>query len=195
MWCAFPSHTFQDWSWLEALIQPSACQSWIWLSWENWHPPWCVCLHWHTTSWPADRTSRISHCVWDALWMGVGRQHWYLYTHHSCCDLSCLLCYRWRYSLPILGGRQAPSLIPEEHSAVQHFKNNHYHTESGKFMVPLPKRESTKPIGESRSLVLVLVLVLVVWRFLSLEHTLHARGQFDEFNAVMKEYFDFGMLS
>ena len=76
------------------------------------------------------------------------------------------------------------SLTPEERSVVQHFKANHRHTESGRFIVPLPKRENTKTFGESRS--------LVVRRFLSIERTLHAKNQFDEFNEVMKEYFDLG---
>ena len=75
-------------------------------------------------------------------------------------------------------------LTPEERSVIQHFKTNHRRTESGRFIVPLPKRENTRLIGESRS--------LVVRRILSLEHTLHARAQFDEFNEVMKEYLDLG---
>ena len=50
--------------------------------------------------------------------------------------------------------------------------------EGGRFVVPLPRRDSAKPIGESRS--------LVVWRFLSLERNLHLKGQFSELN-VMKE--------
>jgi negative regulator of replication initiation len=51
-------------------------------------------------------------------------------------------------------------------------------------VVPLPRRENTKSIGESLS--------LVVRRFLSLKRSLHARGQFGEFSEVMKEYFDLG---
>ena len=51
-------------------------------------------------------------------------------------------------------------------------------------MVPLPKREKAKQIGESRS--------LAVRRLLSLEQTLHARRQFDEFDQVIKEYFHLG---
>ena len=76
------------------------------------------------------------------------------------------------------------SLTPEERCAVQHFESNHRRTESGRFVVPLPRRDSAKPIGESRS--------LVVRRFLSLERNLHLKGQFDEFNNVMKEYFNLG---
>ena len=72
----------------------------------------------------------------------------------------------------------------EERSVVQHFKTNHRRTESGRFVVPLPKRENVQPLGESRS--------LVIRRFLSLERTLHSRHQFDEVDEVMKEYFKLG---
>ena len=50
-------------------------------------------------------------------------------------------------------------------------------------MVPLPKREDSKPLGESRS--------KAVRRFLSLERSLRPAGQ-DEFHSVMNEYFDLG---
>jgi hypothetical protein len=55
---------------------------------------------------------------------------------------------------------------------------------NGRFVVPLPKKQNVKPIGESRS--------QAVRRFLSLEHTLRAKNQFDQFGEVMKEYFDVG---
>ena len=74
------------------------------------------------------------------------------------------------------------SLSPEERSAIQHFKTHGRRAENGRFVVPLPKRENVKPLGESRS--------QAVRRCLSLERTLHARSQFDEFGKVMKEYFD-----
>ena len=76
------------------------------------------------------------------------------------------------------------SLTPEERTVVQHFKANHRRTENGRFVVPLPKRENTKLLGESRS--------QAVRRLFSLERTLHARNQFEEFDKVMKEYFDLG---
>ena len=75
-----------------------------------------------------------------------------------------------------------PSLTPEERSVVQHFQTNHYRDESGRFVVPLPRRPDAKPLGESRS--------QAVRRFLSLEHSLHCKGQFADFNVVMQEYFD-----
>ena len=53
------------------------------------------------------------------------------------------------------------TLSPEERSAVQHFKMNHTRTKEGRFMVPLPKQENAKPLGESRS--------QAVHRFLSLD--------------------------
>lgn len=76
------------------------------------------------------------------------------------------------------------TLSPEERSAIQHFKANQTRTKDGRFIVPLPKRENVKPLGESRS--------QAIHRFLALERTLHSKNQFQEFGAVMKEYFDLG---
>ena len=76
------------------------------------------------------------------------------------------------------------SLSPEEKSAVQHFKVNHSRTEGGRFVVPLPRKENCKPLGESRS--------QAVRRFLSLERTLHSKNQFGAFRAVMNEYLELG---
>ena len=73
-----------------------------------------------------------------------------------------------------------PSLTPEERSVVQHFEANHTRTESGRFLVPLPRKPDAKSLGESRS--------QAVRRFLSLEHSLRCKGQFTEFGAVMEEY-------
>ena len=67
---------------------------------------------------------------------------------------------------------------------MQHFELNHSRASSGRFVVSLPKRKNIRPLGESRS--------QVVDRFLSLERTLHAKGQFNEFSTIMQEYFDLG---
>ena len=67
---------------------------------------------------------------------------------------------------------------------MHHFRDNHSRTDSGRFVVPLPKKPDAKAIGESRS--------QAVRRFLSLERSLHAKNQFDEFGSVMKEYLDMG---
>ena len=72
-------------------------------------------------------------------------------------------------------------LSPEERSVMQHFKEMHYRNEVGRFVVPLPKKPHAKPLGESRS--------QAVRRFLSLERSLHCKGQFKAFSDVMKEYF------
>ena len=72
----------------------------------------------------------------------------------------------------------------EEKLVLQHYKSNHYRTESGAFVVPLPKREDSKPLGESRS--------KAVRRFLSLERSLCPAGHKDEFDSVMNEYFELG---
>ena len=75
-------------------------------------------------------------------------------------------------------------LTPEERLVVQHFKDNHSQSEDGRFIVPLPKKPHAKSLGESRS--------QAVRRFLSLEQSLHAKEQFDEFDSVMNEYFEIG---
>ena len=74
------------------------------------------------------------------------------------------------------------TMSPEERSVVLHFKDNHRRSANGRFIVPLPKRPQYKPLGESRS--------QAVRRFLSLEKSLRSKGQFQEFSAVMEEYFD-----
>ena len=74
------------------------------------------------------------------------------------------------------------SLSAEERSVVQHFKDNHSCTKSARFIVPLPKKPYAKALGESRS--------QAVRRFFSLERSLRSRDQFEEFGAVMEEYFE-----
>ena len=73
-------------------------------------------------------------------------------------------------------------LFPEERSVVNHFRDNHTRTENGRFVVPLPKKPETKPLGESRS--------QAVRRYLALERSLRSRNQFEDFNAVMQEYLE-----
>lgn len=76
------------------------------------------------------------------------------------------------------------SLTPEERTVVQHFKENHSCTPNGQFIVPLPKQQHTKPLRESRS--------QAVRRFLALERSLYSKGQFNDFNAMITEYFQMG---
>ena len=67
-------------------------------------------------------------------------------------------------------------------AAVLHFKENHRRTESGRFIVPLPRKSNPLSLGESRS--------QAVRRFLSLERSLHSKNEFSAFDEVMQEYFD-----
>lgn len=48
--------------------------------------------------------------------------------------------------------------------------------------MPLPKKPDARPLGESRS--------QAVRRILSLERSLHSKGEFHEFQVVIHEYFD-----
>ena len=74
-----------------------------------------------------------------------------------------------------------PILSRDEKYVVDHFRDNHYHDETGRFVVPLPKKSSTGPLGESRS--------QAVRRFHTLERSLRAKGQFAEFAETIDEYF------
>ena len=62
-----------------------------------------------------------------------------------------------------------------------HFRDNHSHTDSGRFVVPLPKKPHAKANGKSRS--------QAKRQFLSLKHSLHTKNQF---GSVMKEDFNMG---
>ena len=73
------------------------------------------------------------------------------------------------------------NLSPEEKFVVQHFDENHCRTPNGRFIVPLPKKPHAPPLGESRT--------LAVRRFLCLERSLRAKGEFDAVESVIKEYF------
>ena len=64
---------------------------------------------------------------------------------------------------------------------MKHFKENHFRLPDGRFAVPLPRRDNAPKIGESRS--------QAVRRFLSLERSLHAKGQLSAFADVIEEYF------
>ena len=74
------------------------------------------------------------------------------------------------------------NLTPEERTVVRHFKESHSRSEAGRFIVPLPKNAQCKQIGESRS--------QAVRRFHSLERSLYANRQFEEFAGVMNEYLE-----
>ena len=70
----------------------------------------------------------------------------------------------------------------EEQAVVRHFRDNHFRTEGGRFAVPLLRKPDAMPLGETRS--------QAVRRFIALERSLRSKGQFEEFNIAMREYFD-----
>ena len=80
--------------------------------------------------------------------------------------------------------KEIPLLSHEEREVVRHFESNHYRKDDGRFVVPLPRNNTCKPIGESRT--------QAVRRFISLEKALHSNGQFKAFETVMSEYMDLG---
>ena len=73
------------------------------------------------------------------------------------------------------------SLTPEERYVVDHFKSNHSRYAEGRFVVPLPKKATAPPLGESCS--------QAVKRFLTLEHSLEIKEKTTEFSDTVKEYF------
>ena len=79
-----------------------------------------------------------------------------------------------------------PVLSPEEKTVVRHFETRHYRSESGRYIVPLPKKPDVGPLGESRS--------QAVRRFTQFERSLHSKGIFPKFKAVIDEYFDMNLF-
>lgn len=65
---------------------------------------------------------------------------------------------------------------------MQHFSTHHAQDTDGRFIVPLLRKPGSARLGETHS--------QAVKRFLSLERSLHFKGQFEEVNAVMQEYLD-----
>ena len=78
----------------------------------------------------------------------------------------------------------SPILTLEEHSIFQHFESNHSRTKAGRFIMPLPRKLTSKPISESRS--------QAMRRFLALEHSIRHKGRFQEVDDVMQKYFTLG---
>ena len=100
-------------------------------------------------------------------------------THHVTVDTDNLLQKFWELEEQTA---ELSSLTSEELSVVQHFKDYHSRESDGRFIVPLPKKPFTKPLGESRS--------HAVRRHKSLEKSLYSRGVFDQYHVVMEEYFE-----
>ena len=106
--------------------------------------------------------------------------HLSVLTHHTVIDNgNGLLRKFWEIEEP---PAEFSSLSPEERAVVQHFKDHHSRDTEGRFIIPLPKKPQTKPLGESR--------FQAVRRHKSLERSLQYEGVYDEFNLVMEEYFE-----
>ena len=74
------------------------------------------------------------------------------------------------------------TLTPEERTVLKHFDAHHSRDSEGRFMVPLPKKPTSIELGESRA--------QAVRRFLSFERIMHSKGQFEEVDKVVDEYFE-----
>ena len=77
--------------------------------------------------------------------------------------------------------KNAANLSAEEQFVVKYFHDNHSQSESGQYVVSLPKKTLCPSLGESRP--------QAVRRFLALECSLYSKGQFREFAKLMNEYF------
>ena len=64
---------------------------------------------------------------------------------------------------------------------MQHFKHHQSNESDRCFIIPLPKKHLSKPLGESHS--------QAVRRYKSLVRSLQSRGVYEEFTMVMEEYF------
>ena len=73
-----------------------------------------------------------------------------------------------------------PVLSVEEKSVIRHFDVSHSIDETGRFMVPLPRKAGVIQLGESRKQALE--------RFSRLERSLRKKGTFQEFADVIQEY-------
>ena len=78
----------------------------------------------------------------------------------------------------------SPAPTVEEPSVIQQFETNHTRDETGRFVVPLPRRPDAKPIGESRS--------QAVRRFYALEHSLRRKDKFSKVDDMVQEYLTLG---
>ena len=85
-------------------------------------------------------------------WVLAGRTHFnptsHIATHHVSTTLNDddVLHRFWEIEELILN---EDSLTLEERSVLNHFKETHQQTRGGRFVVPLPRRYSARPLGES----------------------------------------------
>ena len=74
------------------------------------------------------------------------------------------------------------ALSMDERAVVEHFERTHRRDDSGRFIVPLPKKEGVSSLGESR--------YNAVRRFKALERSLRSKSQFETFAKALNEYFE-----
>ena len=80
--------------------------------------------------------------------------------------------------------RKVDLMTPQERAVVEHFHQTHHRESIGRFIVPLPRKPNSTPIGESREQALK--------RFNNMERSLHSKGKFPEVDTVIKEYLEMG---
>ena len=123
---------------------------------STWTSPWYRYLCWSTPVWPAEWTAWFSHYILKNIgWILAGSAGTFtssprtVASHHiavaSGDNILCRVCEIEE------NPRDDGNLSPEEHSIMQHLWDTHTRTNSGRFVVPLPKNQQAKPLGEYRS--------------------------------------------
>ena len=74
------------------------------------------------------------------------------------------------------------ALSMDERAVVEHFERTHRRDDSGRFIVPLPKKEGVSSLGESKC--------NAVRRIKALERSLRSKSPFETFAEALNEYFE-----
>ena len=80
--------------------------------------------------------------------------------------------------------RKEGSLSMEDQCVMNHFKQSYHRNQEGCFFVQLARRPDARPLSKSRSQALR--------RFMNLERSLMRKGQFEQLDKVVMEYFELG---
>ena len=150
-----------------------------------------VSIYQSSPSCPAIWSIKFSLCFRDPIWLDIARHGMPRITSLTNHIIPCRLSVRGWTITQIWemedGSFESPSLSPEEKLVMNHFQSNHYCDETGWFIVPLPKKEGVKPLGESRG--------LAVMRFLSLENLYNWRANSRNLLRLCKNNLIWGMQS
>ena len=137
---------------------------------------------------PADWCSWLSICLRDRVWLGPRWKARCLCLKSPHCLSSCFHCH-WRlFVANVLGdrGMSKGSILSHSRRAIScaTLQRQSLTIRRWSFHCSSAQETTCRSLGESRS--------QAMRRFLSLERSLYAKEQFDEFDSVMNEYFEKG---